>query len=80
MAAAAAEFVTCAHRATEITRASSLLIDDTRKNIEIALNHYVRALLFNPDQPERSVYHFLNSFLICCIFFSVLQDIIELGC
>jgi hypothetical protein len=55
MAAAAAEFVTCTHLATEITRASSLLIDDTKKNIEIALNHYVRALLFNPDHPERSV-------------------------
>lgn len=35
----------------EITRATSLLIDDDRKNVEYALRNGVRAIWFNPEKP-----------------------------
>lgn len=38
---------------TEITRASSLLIDDDPKNVEVSLNRLIRALLFDPSNPLR---------------------------
>ncbi len=38
---------------TNITRASTLLIDDDVNNISIALNEQTQALLFNVMDPER---------------------------
>jgi hypothetical protein len=56
MASAVVEIQDCflINRSPElITRSTSLLIDDTSKNVEIALNNYVRALLFHPKDPDR---------------------------
>ena len=36
----------------DITRDTTLLIDDDRTNIEVALRERVRAVWFNPQQPE----------------------------
>lgn len=37
----------------EITRNSTLLIDDDHRNIQIALERGVRAVWFIPDEPEK---------------------------
>lgn len=37
----------------EITRNTTLLIDDDHRNIQIALDKGVRALLFLPEEPEK---------------------------
>jgi hypothetical protein len=37
----------------EITKATSLLIDDDSRNVRTALQHGVRALWFNPEKPHR---------------------------
>jgi FMN phosphatase YigB (HAD superfamily) len=37
----------------EITKATSLLIDDDGKNVRTALRDGVRAIWLNPDQSER---------------------------
>jgi hypothetical protein len=37
----------------EITKATSLLIDDDGKNVRTALRDGVRAIWLNPDQPDR---------------------------
>lgn len=50
--ASAAEELTCDH-GVDITRSSTLLIDDDSKNIELALDNSVRAILFAPDDPNR---------------------------
>jgi hypothetical protein len=36
----------------EITKSSTVLIDDERKNIQHALSDEVRAIWFNPDKPH----------------------------
>jgi len=36
----------------EISRSTSLLIDDDATNVRIALENKVRALYFNPEKPE----------------------------
>ena len=84
MASAACEIADyfLANRQEEITRASTLLIDDTRKNVEIALDNCVRALLFHPQEPERYLMkHFFSLFLSCLLLFlfRILQDIMELA-
>lgn len=56
MASASSEL--CNNYNVEITRASTLLIDDDDKNVEIALAFGVRAIIFLPDFPNRLV---LNS-------------------
>jgi hypothetical protein len=56
MAAAVTEITKCLlspGQNVEITRASSLLIDDDKKNVEISLNSFIRALLFDPANPLR---------------------------
>ena len=52
MASAAEELLTI-HSNIDITRNTTLLIDDDTDNIEIALNEGVRAIWFNPTNPIR---------------------------
>jgi hypothetical protein len=51
--ASAAEELSTLNPSREITRGSTLLIDDDVNNIKIALQHGVRAVYFNPDLPEK---------------------------
>jgi hypothetical protein len=51
--ASAADELSTLHPNREITRGSTLLIDDDVNNIKIALNHQVRAVYFNPDLPNK---------------------------
>ncbi len=51
MASAASEI--CNNHHIDITRNSTLLIDDDVKNVRNALDNGVRALYFRPEQPNR---------------------------
>lgn len=50
--ASAAEFIQ-ATKEVKITRATTLLIDDNKSNVEISLANNVRALRFYPNQPNK---------------------------
>jgi hypothetical protein len=51
--ASAAEELKSIKKGLEITRNTTLLIDDDGQNITIALDSQVRAIWFNPHEPER---------------------------
>lgn len=44
--------ITSANRNVQICRSTSLLIDDDLENVEKALKDHVRALYFDPDNPD----------------------------
>ena len=45
---------------TKITKATTLLIDDDRKNIRFALHDGTRAIWFNPDKPHKLLQNIHN--------------------
>ena len=50
--ASAVEELAHQHPSVTITKASTLLIDDDRKNVKVALQDGTRAVWFNPDKPH----------------------------
>ncbi len=57
--ASAAEEISMKHNVS-ISRGTTVLIDDDRNNIEVALRNQVWAIWLNPMDPEASINHFVN--------------------
>eukprot|EP00601_Ochromonadales_sp_CCMP2298_P000922 CAMPEP_0173174466 /NCGR_PEP_ID=MMETSP1141-20130122/3368_1 /TAXON_ID=483371 /ORGANISM="non described non described, Strain CCMP2298" /LENGTH=178 /DNA_ID=CAMNT_0014096593 /DNA_START=34 /DNA_END=570 /DNA_ORIENTATION=- len=58
--ASAAEELKSSKKGLEITRNTTLLIDDDGTNIAIALDAQVRAIWFNPHEPESFLQQIIN--------------------